>query len=183
LRPELRHPDPPLADDVVLLRPWHADDNPERLMAFADPVVLHFNWPESRPYTEDDARRYFAVQQQERIRGVTLSWAFVEPSDATDVLGGGSLNEIDLERRRCAIGYWVRAGARGRGIATHAARLMTAYAFEALRVERVELTTDPENAASMRVAERCGFVRERLIIGDLPWKGGLCDTVVFARHG
>jgi RimJ/RimL family protein N-acetyltransferase len=78
------------------------------------------------------------------------------------------------------VGYWLRPEARGRGVATHATRLLAAYATDVLRVERLELTAAPDNEASMRVADRCGFEHERLILRHLPWKGGWRDTVVFA---
>lgn len=51
---ELRFPVPPLADDVVLLRPWRESDVPAKLMAFSDPVVQRFSWPQSTPYAEAD---------------------------------------------------------------------------------------------------------------------------------
>jgi ribosomal-protein-alanine N-acetyltransferase len=70
-------------------------------------------------------------------------------------------------------------GARGRGIATRALRLVTDWAFSSLGVTRIELTTDPENVPSQRVAERVGFrnegVRERAIV----IKGAVRDSVVF----
>ena len=37
---------------------------------------------------------------------------------------------------------------------------MAAWAFETLGLARLEGTVDPENVASQRVAEQCGFRRE-----------------------
>ena len=72
------------------------------------------------------------------------------------------------------------AGARGRGIATHATRLMAGWAFDTLGVTRLELTCGPDNVASQRVAQRCGFVREGVLRAHLPFKGGRRDTVMFS---
>lgn len=55
-----------LADEVVQLRGWRAEDVPSKLMLFADPSVARFSWPEQRPYTEADAWHFFNRQQAAR---------------------------------------------------------------------------------------------------------------------
>jgi RimJ/RimL family protein N-acetyltransferase len=58
-----------------------------------------------------------------------------------------------------AVGYWVAAAARGRGIASAATRALTDWAFHTFRCERLGLHAEAANVASCRVAEKCGFVR------------------------
>ncbi|MBV9194397.1 MAG: hypothetical protein JO168_09650 [Solirubrobacterales bacterium] len=48
-------------------------------MGFADSTVQRFAWTKATPYTEDDARSFFAYQEQSRKRGEELNFAFVEP--------------------------------------------------------------------------------------------------------
>ena len=146
---------PSLADQVVLLRPWREADVPAQLAAFSDPFFLRFSdWA---PRTEADARAYLAAHEQARRRGEQIELALVEPHDESVVLGGGSLNNVDLREGRAAIGYWLAPHARGRGVATHAVRLIAGWAFRDLQVARLELTCGPDNVASQRVAERCGL--------------------------
>jgi RimJ/RimL family protein N-acetyltransferase len=177
---ELRFPDPPLADGAVLLRPWTAADVPVIARLFADPLVQHFSWPLTTGYTAEDARRYFAEQEDERLRGEAVSFAFAEPGDAAAVLGGGSVHGIDRQQGRAAVGYWLASAARGRGVATCATRLMAGWALRELRVARVELTCGPDNEASQRVALRCGFGREGVLRSHIPFKGSRRDTVMFS---
>ncbi len=40
---------------------------------------------------------------------------------------------------------------------------VTDWALDGLGLARVELHIDPENAASLRVAERCGYIREGML--------------------
>jgi RimJ/RimL family protein N-acetyltransferase len=164
----------------VLLRAWCDDDVPSKLMAFADPGVQRFSWPLTTQYTEADARDFFEYQEEARLRGEELSFAFAEPSDPAVVLGGGSVYGIDLEQGRAGVGYWLAASSRGRGVATHATRLMARWAFDVLGVARLELTCGPDNEASQRVAFRCGFVREGVLRSHMPFKGGRRDTVMFS---
>lgn len=51
----------------------------------------------------------------------------------------------------------------GRGFATEAVGLMTAYLFARLRIERVQLAIHPENEASRRVAQKAGYTLESLM--------------------
>ncbi len=58
------------------------------------------------------------------------------------------------------LGYFLVQAATGKGYAIEAARAVIGYAFENLRVERIDLQCRADNPASMRVAERCGFQLE-----------------------
>jgi RimJ/RimL family protein N-acetyltransferase len=178
--PELAFPTPPLADDVVLLRPWRETDLPARLTVLGDPLVQRFVWARTAPYTEGDAWTDFVEQEQARVRGEQLAFALVEPDDDEAVLGGGSLHDIDLGQGRAAVGYDLAPEARGRGVATHAVRLIAGWAFDELGVARLEVTCAPDNEASQRVAERCGFTREGVLRSHMPFKGGRRDTVLFS---
>lgn len=55
------------------------------------------------------------------------------------------------------IGYGIYDEFQGRGYATEAAKLAIKWAFEHSDVKAVEAETDPDNAASQRVLEKCGF--------------------------
>jgi [ribosomal protein S5]-alanine N-acetyltransferase len=49
---------------------------------------------------------------------------------------------------------------RGRGFATEAVNLLVRYLFSHLKTYRIRLIIHPENSASRRVAEKCGFTHE-----------------------
>ena len=175
---ELPFPSTHLADDVVLLRPWREADLAAQLEAFNDQLFRRFSdW---EPHTKADARRQLVEQEQARRRGGQVEFALVEPHDLDVLLGGGSLNNVDLEQGRAAVGYWLVARARGRGVATHAVRLIARWAFEQLGIARLELTCGPDNDPSKRVAQRCGFTREGVLRSHMPFKGGRRDTVMFS---
>jgi RimJ/RimL family protein N-acetyltransferase len=174
--PELRVPS--LADDVVLLRRWRESDVPAQLEAFSDPLFLRFSdWA---PQTEAGARAYLAEHEQARKAGEQIEFALVEPHDHNVVLGGASLHNVEMDQGRAAIGYWLASHARGRGVATHAVRLISRWAFEELQLARLDLTCGPDNRASQAVAERCGFTREGILRSHIPFKGTRRDSVVFS---
>lgn len=74
------------------------------------------------------------------------------------LLASGSLHRrVPLNARGLEIGFWVRSCAQGRGLATLVARLLVAHAVEDLGCDRVQIAHSPDNAASRRVIEKCGF--------------------------
>jgi RimJ/RimL family protein N-acetyltransferase len=66
---------------------------------------------------------------------------------------------IEVEGAIARMGWYLRAGATGRGYATEAVRALAELALD-LGVERLEAHTDPDNARSRALAERAGFVLE-----------------------
>jgi RimJ/RimL family protein N-acetyltransferase len=176
----LRFPDPPLHDDVVLLRPWTESDISRRAKAFTDPLLQRFSVPTTDPVTEISVRARFAGEEGARERGEEISFALTSPQDPSELYGGASLYELNWDEQRAAVGFYLVPQARGRGIATHATLLIAKWAFDALKIARLELTCAPDNEASQRVAERCGFTREGVLRSYLLFKGQRRDTVMFS---
>jgi ribosomal-protein-alanine N-acetyltransferase len=76
------------------------------------------------------------------------------------LLGAVALNMDRHDAGRAEVGYWVAPWARGGGVASRAVALISAWALGPLGLARLDLYAAVSNAASMRVAERCGYVRE-----------------------
>lgn len=179
--PALRPPDAPLRTDLVLLRLWRVDDLTGLLAAFSDSVVQQFSWPLTTPYGEADARAFLAEQERDRQLGEQIQWALVDPAAPGVLLGGVSLYDVDAQLGQASVGYWLTAPARGRGVATTAVELVAGWAFPGLGLRRLQLTCSPDNIASQRVAERCGFSRQELLPAHLPWRGGWRDSLLYSR--
>jgi ribosomal-protein-alanine N-acetyltransferase len=59
-----------------------------------------------------------------------------------------------------SVGYFVDVAHQGRGYVGEAVRAALGFAFRDLGAVRVSLSCDEKNVRSMRVAERCGMLRE-----------------------
>ncbi len=55
------------------------------------------------------------------------------------------------------LGYWIDEQHAGQGLVPEAVALVLAYAFEELRLHRVEAAVVPRNRASLRVVEKLGL--------------------------
>lgn len=75
-------------------------------------------------------------------------------------------------------------GDMGQGFTTEAVRLLATYLFGRLQVNRVRLVIHPENHASRRVAQKCGFKHEGTARGAWYHQGKNHDVEIYAllRH-
>ena len=69
---------------------------------------------------------------------------------------------------------------RGKGVATEAIHLLVRYLFETKRMNRIRLVIHPDNAASRRLAEKCGFRHEGTARGAWYNKGRHQDVEIYA---
>jgi RimJ/RimL family protein N-acetyltransferase len=164
-----------LRDGRLLLRRATDDDVAAIAAACNDPELVRFlpNFP--TPYTEEDARTYVRHTQRRWHAGETRGFLIVDAEDGT-LLGAIEVRLGEVG----SIGYWVAAPARGRGVATQAVKLLAHWALTEGAVERLELTTDPDNRASQRVAEKAGFVREGILRAALRFGDTRRDSVMFS---
>ncbi len=77
------------------------------------------------------------------------------------------------------VGYWAGEPYAGRGYMTAALRLLLPTLFGELNLHRVEAACIPGNIASVRVLEKCGFVREGLARRYLCINGVWQDHLLF----
>jgi RimJ/RimL family protein N-acetyltransferase len=145
---------PTLTDGVVTLRPWRPEDADALVAACQDPEIPRWTRVPA-PYARDDALRFLAGVEAEAATGRTAGLAGVDAEGA--LLGSFSVMAVDRRRGSGEVGYWVVREARGRGVATHAVRLLASWARHDLGLAHLEILAHLENAASIGVAERAGF--------------------------
>lgn len=98
------------------------------------------------------------------------------------LVGGSGLHDVDWALRRFEIGYWGRARFGGRGLMTEGVRALADYALRDLSANRVFLSTDAENVASWRLAERAGFMLEGTLRNErFNRSGKLRDTKMYSK--
>lgn len=77
------------------------------------------------------------------------------------IAGSINLSQIFLGGFRNAyLGYYIGAQYAGQGYMSEAIRLMLQYAFEHLKLHRIEANIQPGNLASIALVKRVGFIRE-----------------------
>jgi [ribosomal protein S5]-alanine N-acetyltransferase len=93
----------------------------------------------------------------------------------------GYVGGTDVERYSAEIGYWLGEAYWGRGIVTEALMLVTDYVFEHQNMLRLFALPFADNAASIRVLEKAGYVREAILRASSVKAGVPRDQALYAR--
>ena len=141
-------------------------------------------WAQEPPRPED-CEAYCRRMKARFILREDIVW-FVFERDAdgepSALVASVGLHRMDWNVRRFEIGYWRRTGQGGRGIVSEAVQALTRLCFDTLDARRVELRMDHDNAASWKVAERCGYTLEAVLRGDSLTPAGMVrSTRIYAR--
>lgn len=137
-------------------QPEHATD----LAAIANDrsVVMYLSARIPHPYTLANAQEWIAIHAD------THEPTHFAVESAGELAGAIGYDPGSGERAGTAmIGYFFKPETWGRGIATDAVRVLTAYLFTKPSIVRVWANVMAPNRASARVLEKAGYVHEATI--------------------
>jgi RimJ/RimL family protein N-acetyltransferase len=137
------------------LRPWRPGDVDQLVAIWQDPTLTD-RFPVDLPYTPASARSFVAAVASSWRDGLAYHLAIVDGDEPGTILGGCDLSGLD-GRSPPDVGYWLAPAARGRGLATSVVGVVVAWATTNLAADELVLEVEPDNAASIAVAERNGF--------------------------
>lgn len=167
----LRPPDVPdlpvlralMARNADHLRPWSPAPPPNR-----DPLARH------------ELRSLIEHQRDEWLRDRTYAFLIEQRRDLA-IVGRMTLSQVVRGPMQGAnLGYWIGEAHQGSGLTTEAARAVVRFAFESLKLHRVQAGTLPHNVASQRVLAKLGFRQEGYARNYLNIAGRWQDHVLFA---
>ena len=155
-----------LADGEVALRPLDLTD--------VDAMLHLGNLPDVRARSLSRHERT-RPEIERRCAAVASDWLAGVRAELTILVDGGFAGNISLFNeafsRQAMVGYSMLPSLRGRGVATRAVRLLSAWAFE-IGVRRLMAGTMTDNVASQRVLAKAGFVREGIQRSRFEGPGG-----------
>jgi len=166
----IRMPEPDIAADVhaAIHETW-------------DDLHEWMDWARERPSLKQ-CRQYLRDARAKFLAREDLPLHLLLKGAGTYV-GGSGLHRIDWTVPKFEIGYWVRARFARQGYVTEAVRGITAFAFDVLGAQRVEIRCDVNNVRSAAVPRRLGFAHEATLLNDRrhPGTGAVSDTLLFAK--
>jgi ribosomal-protein-alanine N-acetyltransferase len=136
-------------------------------------------WPRDDLSRSAFRRRIKHYQREARD---DLGYAFLMfEADSDRLVGGLTLSNVRRGVTQSAmLGYWLGVRFVGQGHMTAAVRAVLPYAFEQLRLHRVEAAVQPTNGRSVGVLRRAGFAEEGLARRYLKINGVWQDHLLFA---
>lgn len=118
---------------------------------------------------------------EEFADGIVARWLLFQRGDATRVVGRVNFTQIARGPfQSCMLGYAIDAGLQGRGLMREALVATIAYAFDVMRLHRIQANYVPDNVRSGRLLHELGFRKEGLATKYLFINGAWRDHVLTA---
>jgi len=153
-------PVPDLKTERLLIRCLRIEDAAALLEILSDHETVRY-WGRPAMSRLEEAEAYTQENLDWMAQGHCLYWG-LEEAGSGKMIGTCALLRMDLSNRRAEVGYLLHRSYWRKGIMTEALKRVIQYAFEELRLHRLEADTDPENLSSIQLLERFGFQHEGL---------------------
>lgn len=182
--PVYRRPEPVLAGPRIKLRLPKRGDYHE--WAELRRISRQFLTPWEPRWGTGELERSAWRERLKRYRlefssGAAVPFLIFDAQHGT-LLGGITLSNIRYGVAQCAsVGYWLGEPHAGKGLMVDALELVAVYAFQRMRLHRLEAACIPDNNRSVRVLEKAGFKREGLLNSYLKINGIWQDHYLYAR--
>ena len=170
-----------LTDGVVTLRPYEFGDENNLLNAVRESLPELAPWMSwaNEKYTMAVALNFVSQTRIHWSNGSLYAYAITDPQTG-EILGGCSLSHIHPVYHFCNLGYWVRTSRHRAGIAGRAATLAARFAFEQVKLIRVEIVIAVGNEKSRRVAEKIGAHYEGIQLNRTVVGTRISDALMFS---
>ena len=139
----------------ILLRHWREDDAEALFKYASDPDVgPRAGWPPHKSVEE-------SLEIIRTVFNTNTMWA-VELKGTSEPIGcvgylPASVSNLKIKDDEAEVGYWIAKPYWGKGICTEALRLVIDYCFNVKNFTTLWGDYFPENPASGKVMEKCGF--------------------------
>lgn len=165
---------PVLKTERLVLRPVRMTDAEALLPAFCDGETMHY-WAHGPISTIAEMHSILArnLPPQNRPEG-----SFAITHDGARAIG--CVNFYNERDAISGLGYILDKAWWGQGYAAEAVGAAVDHGFGRLNLHRIWLEIDPRNRASMRVAEKCGFMREGIARKSFFLNGQYLDSIFYA---
>ena len=161
------------------IREFAPDDVATVIRYSAEQQGIFFH--ETHPLTQRDVERWLneslrLAQEPERVRH-----QFAVALRSSGILIGTARVHVDVpDDHQGSVGYALWHEHWGRGLATEAATAMLDLGFGRLGLHRIEATIEPDNTASVRVAEKLGMRLEGRMKERFSTPNGWRDSLLYA---
>lgn len=150
---------PTLETDRLILRPLTAEDAPDlKEWLGLDDIYTYWGRKASKGEREPELLFIDARPWVKRKPSQDFEWGIVWKETGRVI---GMLGIFNVQNQRMAsVGYRLHPANWRQGIVTEALRRAVDFVFSETELQRLEATADVRNVASLRVLEKCGFIRE-----------------------
>ncbi|WP_460576974.1 GNAT family N-acetyltransferase [Hymenobacter coalescens] len=163
----------------LVLRRITPADSPTILFLRSDPAVMRYLDREpdaSLAEAEAVVRR----MDEALVKNEGIVWGLARLGEEERLLGTCGLWRLIPEHHRAEVGYTLHPDGWGQGLMGEALATVCRYAFEVMGLHSIEANVNPQNAASIRLLERQGFVREAYHRENYYFRGQFLDSAIYS---
>jgi [ribosomal protein S5]-alanine N-acetyltransferase len=129
--------------------------------------------------TVDDALALIQVITDALQKNEGITWG-IYLKEGSPLLGTLGFWRILKEHYRAEIGYLLHPSLQGKGLMQEAVRKVLHHGFANMQLHSVEANVNPANAASIRLLEKTGFVREAHFRENYFYNGRFLDSYIYS---
>lgn len=165
----------------VILRDFRADDVESAHAVVGDERVTWSLSFDARSLSETATMLDGAIERAQHEPRTEFYLAVTLPPDG-ELVGFARLGLDGVQAAK--LGYAIRADQWGHGYAKDAARTLTDYGFRELKLHRISAAIGPDNAPSVALINKLGFMYEGRVRDHVHTNGAWRDSLLFSvlRH-
>ncbi|MEO8236569.1 MAG: GNAT family N-acetyltransferase [Flavobacterium sp.] len=172
------NPFPVIETERLILRQITNEDVKEIFELRSNPETMKYI-PRPLVKTTDDALEHIAMIEEKIVKNVGINWG-ITLKGRPEILGIIGYYRIQPENYRAEIGYMLLPEHHGKGIISEAVNRLITYGFDDLKLHSIEAVIDPQNFASEKVLQKCGFVKEAHFKESDFYEGKFLDKVIYS---
>ena len=171
-------PFPSLSTERLNLRRLSNEDEEEIFFLRSDKEMLQF-LDRDPAQSIEEARQWIGTINEGIDGNQYIAWAIALRNDPA-LIGTITFWNIKKEHYRAEIGYALHPLCQGRGLMQEAMTVVLDYGFNTIKLHSVEANVNPNNARSIQLLERNGFVRGAYHREDYYYNGRFLDSAIYS---
>lgn len=174
---------PSLETDDLILRPIEAADTESYFRLCGDPEVMR-GWGTAAHADPGQTEKLIAYLHDGFAKKESIRWGVVLKEQPGEIVGDVGFWRFVPARCRAEVGAKLARHLWRKSYTGQALERILRYGFEEMNLNSVEGNAEPGNAASLRMIEKLGFVREGLLREHSfnAEKGIYVDTYIYTLH-
>ena len=159
-------PFPILTTERLTLRQLSTNDGQSIFALRSDPEInKYLDRQPSR--TMEDAISFINKINDNIEKNISIYWA-ITLTNSQIIVGTICLFDFSDEKNKCEIGYELLTDFQGQGIMKEATEEVTGYAFQTMRLQKIEALTHIRNRNSIRFLTKSGFKKSIETDNEIP---------------
>jgi [ribosomal protein S5]-alanine N-acetyltransferase len=139
---------------LTLRQPANSDEQEIFTLRSDSEINKYLDRPKST--TINDARNFIEKVNENTGKGNSLYWA-ITLSGKDILVGTVCLFSFSDENEKCEIGYELMTGYQGQGIMKEAVEKVIEYAFNTIKVKKIEAVFHRDNQGSLKLLKKLSF--------------------------